>query len=164
MKKKLNLVLREPVRLHQTEANVTPLPAPFEDREKVAEQLEKPKKPKQLAAVNKPEEFPPPKPVLYEREVKDLTKQMSPRILQIWKFFCRRANEDGNLKNSFTVTRNEVLREAQIGSTNTYRDALRKFRDLGLIEIELRPGVISGSVFYLTKLGQAQASLTISGA
>ena len=45
------------------------------------------------------------------------------------------------------------MKEAGIGSTNTYRDALKKFKELNLLEIELRPGVNSGSLFTLTEKG-----------
>ncbi|MCD9184948.1 MAG: hypothetical protein LUM44_00830 [Pyrinomonadaceae bacterium] len=168
MKRKLNLVLRDPVKLHKTSQDVAELPSPFDKKEvesKIGSDLttEKPisknpaiKEKKNLQAKPKKqsdEEF--------KKEIEDVRKTMSLRIMQVWEYFCKKANADNELKNSFTVTRAEVMREAGIGSTNTYRDALKRMQSLGLIRIELRPGVNAGSVFYLTGEGLAQAELVL---
>lgn len=151
MGKKLNLVLREPVKLHELRIETPTLPAQFEEKESEEGKDEITEVPKSRAfqaekkSETKPEN---------EEELKEILRNMSPRVRQIWDYFCEAARADGNLQNSFVVTRNEVMKKAGIGSTNTYRDALGKFKNEGLIKIELRPGVNSGSIFYLTKKGR----------
>lgn len=172
MKKKLNLVLRDPVKLHKNEQNVAELPAMFEKKivedesrkelveseikdEKIEIEERKSNK-KELQTQNEKTLKLKPK-----RDIEDVRKTMSLRIKQVWEYFCVKANADNELKNSFTVTRAEVMREAGIGSTNTYREALKRMQSLGLIRIELRPGVNAGSVFYLTDEGLEQAQLVL---
>lgn len=171
MKKKLNLVLRDPVKLHKTDQTIAELPSPFEKKEESKIDLilteEKPTT-KKLETKEKTDEkknlqIKPKKQLEKEpkKEIEDVRKQMSLRIKQVWEYFCKKADADSELKNSFTVTRAEVMREAGIGSTNTYRDALKRMQSLGLIRIELRPGVNAGSVFYLTDEGLEQAELVL---
>lgn len=181
MAKKLNLVLREPVRLYDPPASFgTGAAQPFEklktseDRnrsEKLVEQenSEQKRKANQIIAeksnVGRKTSEKLPKNQSKREElaktsesVVDLRTQMSPRVRQIWEFLRGLAKRDSP-QNSFNVTRAEVMRETGVGSTNTYREALRKFRELGLIEVELRPGVNAGSVFHLTKKGLEQVEL-----
>lgn len=164
MRKKLNLVLREPVKLHETEAKVPELSARFETEEiqQVKPEREKPKLAKtgngeissKPAKINERLENKLSEPQkTTEKNTEKTLESMPPRVRQIWDYFCEAAKKDGELRNSFVITRSEVMRQAGIGSTNTYRDALRKFQTAGLIEIELRPGVNSGSIFYLTEKG-----------
>lgn len=168
MKKKLNLVLRDPVKLHKTDQNIAELPSPFEKKEEESKTNlilteEKPITKKIETKEKKNLQIKPKKQLETEpkKEIEDVRKNMSLRIKQVWEYFCKKANADNELKNSFTVTRAEVMREAGIGSTNTYRDALKKMQSLGLIRIELRPGVNAGSVFYLTDEGLVQAGLVL---
>lgn len=172
MKKKLNLVLRDPVKLHKTSQDIAELPSPFEKKEDKSEiesvlGEEKPifkkletrdKKDERKNLQVKPKEQ---LEITPRKEIEDVRKSMSLRIRQVWEYFCKKANADNELKNSFTVTRAEVMREAGIGSTNTYRDALKRMQSLGLIRIELRPGVNAGSVFYLTDEGLEQSELVL---
>lgn len=181
MAKKLNLVLREPVRLYDPPTSVgTGAAQPFEKletnedknkSEKLVEQekSEQKQKTNQIIAEKSNvgrqtfEKLPKKQPKREELaktsdSVEDLRTQMSPRVRQIWEFLRGLAKKDSP-QNNFNVTRAEVMRETGVGSTNTYRDALRKFRELGLIEIELRPGVNAGSVFHLTKKGLEQVEL-----
>lgn len=164
MRKKLNLVLREPIKLHETNAKVPELSSRFETEEieSVKPEREKPKfsksengkispKPIKVREQSDKKSSEPEKPL--KENLEKVLETMPPRVRQIWDYFCEAAKKDGELRNSFVVTRSEVMRHAGIGSTNTYRDALRKFQIAGLIEIELRPGVNSGSVFYLTEKG-----------
>lgn len=163
MRKKLNLVLREPVKLHETSVKIPELPSRFE-QEKEAAKVEKTTKPpkndakKLTPTIEKPKtpattKTSVPKPNISEGNLDKILETMPPRVRQIWDYFCEAAKQDGDLQNSFVVTRSEVMRHAGIGSTNTYRDALRKFQTAGLLEIELRPGVNSGSIFHLTEKG-----------
>lgn len=172
MKKKLNLVLRDPVKLHKTEQSVAELPSPFEKKEAETktESVLNEEKPnaKKLETKEKIDEkknlqVKPKKrlEIESEKKIEDVRKAMSVRIRQVWEYFCKKANTDNELRDSFTVTRAEVMREAGIGSTNTYRDALKRMQSLGLIRIELRPGVNAGSVFYLTDEGLEQAGLVL---
>ncbi|HQU85370.1 MAG TPA: hypothetical protein PKY59_19675 [Pyrinomonadaceae bacterium] len=172
MKKKLNLVLRDPVKLHKTNQNIPELPSPFEKREAQIEprksdetedikKVEKAAVAKEKTVETKPKTDKKPR-ISQTIEIADVRKEMSLRIKQTWEYFCSKANADNELRNSFTVTRAEVMREAGIGSTNTYRDALKKMQSLGLIRIELRPGVNTGSVFYLTDEGLEQAKLVLT--
>lgn len=172
MKKKLNLVLRNPVKLHDTNQNAPELPSPFDKKENVEKEIETkekaevlglpPVEEKKLKAKGETKLKANEKRETAKPEIEDLRKDMSLRIKQVWEYFCKKANADSELRNSFTVTRAEVMREAGIGSTNTYRDALKKMQSLGLINIELRPGVNAGSVFYLTEDGLEQAKLVLS--
>lgn len=172
MKKKLNLVLRDPVKLHKNEQNVAELPAMFEKkivedapRKELIEneigiqnnELEERKANKKDLEIQKEKNAKSQSKI----DLEDVRKTMSLRIKQVWEYFCVKANADNELKNSFTVTRAEVMREAGIGSTNTYREALKRMQGLGLIRIELRPGVNAGSVFYLTDEGLEQAQLVL---
>lgn len=168
MKKKLNLVLRDPVKLHKTSQDIAELPSPFVKKEVESktdsESIEKKPVTKKLETKEKKtlkSESKNESKVKPEKEIEDIRKSMSLRIKQVWEYFCEKANVDNELKNSFTVTRAEVMREAGIGSTNTYRDALKRMQSLGLIRIELRPGVNAGSVFYLTDEGLEQAGLVL---
>ena len=148
MKKRPNLVLREPVKLYETKREVIVNEVNLrEDNEIQFPPIEE--KSIKIAQNKEVEE---PKNQLKE-SVKD---KMPPRIGQIWDYFCRKAKSDGEINRSFSLTRSEVMKEAGIGSTNTYRDALKRFQDMGLLEIELRPGVGSGSVFTLTEKGIEQ--------
>ncbi len=182
MPKKLNLTLREPVKLHATRSEIPELLMPFEKEAKkeTIRQKETNKKKKFLPAsvenqqktqketvkeiVGKTEN--PAKDNGREVKVKDkkdlsaILEKMPPRVRQIWSYFCEAAKKDGDLLNSFTITRAEVMKKAGIGSTNTYRDALRKFQDAELVEIELRPGVNAGSIFHLTEKGLLLAEQT----
>lgn len=175
MKKKLNLVLRDPVKLHNNNRNIAELPSPFDKKDNENQEFVKESqkistakaskdKPKQVEETGKSKVAVKPKieskkAALPDVEITDVRKEMSLRIRQVWEYFCIKANADNELKNSFTVTRAEVMSKAGIGSTNTYRDALKRMQNLGLIRIELRPGVNAGSVFYLTKDGLDQAKL-----
>lgn len=144
MKKRPNLVLREPVKLYENKRETMPK---VEQAEKVT------KNESELPKIEK---------VAVKREVPKLQNkesvkaQMPPRIGQIWDYFCRKARADGEINRSFNLTRSEVMKEAGIGSTNTYRDALKRFQAMELLEIELRPGVNSGSIFTLTEKGIEQ--------
>ena len=178
MKKKLNLVLRDPVRLNQKDVIVPELPSPFERNFK-NEELENGKKIEivsenaQLKNVNFQENT---KQAEIEKTTKisalesggnrekfsstlGLREKMSPRIQQIWDYLCMVAARNNPPQKRFSVTRAEIMREAGIGSTNTYRDAIAKFQQLGLLEIELRPGVNSGSVFTFTENGWREVGL-----
>lgn len=190
MKKKLNLVLRDPVRLHETTASATTLPSPFARRNISERELQETEnaentqvkelkeipgevvepKIKEVRAT-KPElakvETKPKKPVTKEIITKTETlpksekrEKMSPRVQQIWDYFCQVARKTETPQKIFNVTRAEVMREAGIGSTNTYRDALEKFRQLGVIEIEVRPGVNAGSIFRFTDEGWREAGFS----
>lgn len=176
MKKKLNLVLRDPVKLHKTNQNIPELPSPYEKREEKDTSIEETEKilveknnqseELEVKVSEKKEEKKPKKVEKKEEvrkiEIEDIRKELPLRIRQTWEYFCKKANQDNELRNSFIVTRAEVMREAGIGSTNTYRDALKRIQTLGLITIELRPGVTAGSVFYLTEKGLEQAELVLS--
>ena len=144
MKKRPNLVLREPVKLYENKREVPTKFAKTEKVEKKESELPKMEKVVEKREVSKPQT---------RESVKD---KMPPRIGQIWDYFCRKAKADGEIKRSFNLTRSEVMKEAGIGSTNTYRDALKRFQDMDLLEIELRPGVNSGSIFTLTEKGIEQ--------
>lgn len=141
MKKKLNLVLREPVKLHETDSEPPVIPLLF--KKQPGEQTKTNGEVEENSSDNADESA-------------EISRKMSLRVRQIWEYFCRTATAAENPRKSFTVTRSEVMREAGIGSTNTYRDALSKFKSLGLLEIEMRPGVNAGSIFHLTELGLEQ--------
>ena len=183
MKKKLNLVLRDPVRINRTTDEGAPpeLPSPFNRNQtndladgqvEVEREIEnitppqlmppgtsKPATAKGETAIEESRKFIPkakPRPAKTHEINKTngaIRAALSPRIQQIWDYFGKVAVSNQNTDGTFSVTRAEVMREAGIGSTNTYRDALQKFQNLGLIEIELRPGVGSGSIFRLTETG-----------
>ena len=161
MKKKLNLVLREPVKLHNTAKEIAELPNPYKIPENKTLESEikeiTTNKPKFVVSENKKNET---KNLLIEKQFEDLRQKMSPRVLQIWSYICKKAKQSGEIEKSFAVTRAEIMKAAEIGSTNTYRDALQKFQKLNLLEVELRPGVNSGSVFHLTKIGIEQIKQT----
>lgn len=166
MGKKLNLVLRDPVKLHQDEAIAPNLPSPFEDQESSKRNSNKAKLKKTTIKKSiknlpkgKSDKSLDTKAEVEQRDKKDHREEMSLRVRQVWECFCEIAGADGDLKNSFEVTRAEVMKKAGVGSTNTYRNALQKFQDLGLLEIELRPGVINGSLFHLTKKGLEQVEI-----
>lgn len=182
MPKKLNLTLREPVKLHETSSEIPELPKSFENKTKKESSRQKEKKEieKFLPASGENEQKTQKYPVKNiiaktenrakeagregsvtdKNELSGVLEKMPPRVRQIWSYFCEAARKDGDLQNSFTITRAEVMKQAGIGSTNTYRDALRKFQEAELIEIELRPGVNAGSVFYLTEKGIVLAKQT----
>lgn len=142
MKKRPNLVLREPVKLYETSGKIKEVRSEAEDKS-IAE-IESPQ-------IKEREDVRP------QTQPKESVKaRMPPRIGQIWDYFCRKAKENGEINPIFSLTRSEVMKEAGIGSTNTYRDALKRFQDMGLLEIELRPGVNSGSIFTLTEKGIEQ--------
>lgn len=152
MKKRPNLILREPVKLYEVK------------NENEIKSVEKEEFTSDEAKINNPpEEFKVVKSletILKEavstpetKYISPIKEKMSPRIQQIWDYFCQKAASEGEILKSISLTRGEVMKEAGIGSTNTYRDALKKFQDLGLIEIELRPGVNSGSLFTFTEKG-----------
>jgi hypothetical protein len=169
MGKKLNLVLRDPVKLHQDEAIAPELPSPFEDQESLkrnsnAAKLKRTKKEESIKNLpkGKSNKTLDTKPEVRQNDKKDYREEMSLRVRQVWECFCEIAGADEDLKNSFEVTRAEVMAKAGVGSTNTYRNALQKFQDLGLIEIELRPGVINGSLFHLTKKGLEQVGVFVN--
>ncbi len=153
MKKRPSLTLREPVKLYDsrlleeyietpkldsefTKSTVTEFETKLNNAENITEQIKE--------KIGE-------KPQVQQTGI--IKEKMSPRIQQIWQYFCKKAKVDGEINKSFNLTRAEVMKEANIGSTNTYRDALRKFQDLNLMEIELRPGVNSGSIFTLTEKG-----------
>lgn len=174
MAKKLNIVLRDPVKLHKNESTAPELPSPFDNQEKVknknkTKQENKSKKgiekstneiSKRVSAKVTKSSNPKSSAKDINYDQKDYRDQMSLRVRQVWEYFCEIATADDDLKNSFEVTRSEVMEKAGIGSTNTYRNALKKFEELELLEIELRPGVINGSLFHLTEVGLAQAKLS----
>lgn len=145
MKKRPNLSLREPVRLYETKTEATIKEVMPEEKkaETVAKFESTPIEKTEIAQPN----------VQLKESIKD---KLPPRIGQIWIYFCQKAKGNGELNRTFSLTRAEVMKEAGIGSTNTYRDALKRFQDLGLMEIELRPGVNSGSIFTLTEKGIEQ--------
>lgn len=147
MKKRPSLVLREPVKLYEAEREVES--AKIGKRE-VSEKKKNLEKLKVLESSQRTENL------IIEKNIESVKEKMSPRVRQIWDYFCKKAQENGELQKSFNLTRAEVMKEAEIGSTNTYRDALRKFQELELLEIELRPGVNSGSIFTLTAKGIEQ--------
>jgi hypothetical protein len=164
MAKKLKLVLRDPVKLYDDKSTAPKLPSPYDNRDSKSrnserKQLEKNttkkkkdneskgKSAKNKSSINNK---------LETENIKDYREQMSERVRQIWECFCEKSKEDNDLKNSFAVTRSEVMEKAEVGSTNTYRNALKKFQEMGLLTIELRPGVVNGSMFHLTKLGIEQ--------
>lgn len=158
MRKKLNLTLREPVKIHEEEdKNVSTLPKTLVT--KIEREVEKKSKIIDKSEIR--QKVPKSKSPKVEKNLvednEDIRKNLPLRVQQIWEYFCLVANQDGDLKNRFEVTRAEVMEKAGIGSTNTYRNALKKFEELNLIEIEYRPGVTSGSVFHLTELGLKQA-------
>ncbi len=155
MKRRPNLVLREPVKLYdpRNEEKFNPNLAK-NDTTKITPTKEIKVKPKETTSA-KVEEIREVKKV-QRQIVESVREKMSPRIGQIWDYFCQKAKANGELTKSFNLTRSEVMKEAGIGSTNTYRDALKKFQDLELLEIELRPGVNSGSIFTLTEKGIEQ--------
>jgi hypothetical protein len=182
MPKKLNLTLREPVRLHETGSEIPKLSKSFENKKKKESSRQKEKKEIEnfLPASGENEQKMQKDPVkniiaktenrakgagrqasvTEKNDLPEVLEKMPPRVRQIWSYFCEAAKKDGDLQNSFTITRAEVMKKAGIGSTNTYRDALRKFQDAELIEIELRPGVNTGSVFHLTEKGLVLAKQT----
>ncbi len=160
MKKKLNLVLRDPVRLNQSEVIVSELPSPFEKKIETVEtnwETKKTDKPENENKSATDKRFEPRQSVVRSVEQLSAREKMSPRIRLIWDYLCFAAGKNQQPQKSFSVTRAEVMREAGIGSTNTYRDALEKFQNLELLEIELRPGVISGSIFTFTAKGWQEA-------
>lgn len=172
MKKKLNLVLRDPVKLHKSEQTVLDLPSPFIEKKNAEINESEAEKNKaeniKVAKIDQKTLIENVKKVEKKKEIndnlskikiEDVREKMSLRIKQVWEYFCAVANKDGELQNSFTVTRAEVMKSAGIGSTNTYRDALKKFQDLDLLRIELRPGVNAGSIFHLTENGIKQAEI-----
>lgn len=177
MAKKLKLVLREPVKLYETKQESakpvlekeTKLLKAVKPNEKSTKLLPEDNKVSTLESspesVQKPqlkaEELSAAKVEGRNADFEKILAALPPRVRQIWDYFCAAASADGNLKNSFIVTRSEVMKKAGIGSTNTYRDALKRFQNEGLIEIELRPGVNSGSVFYLTEKGRELAGYTV---
>lgn len=155
MKRRPNLVLREPVKLYdpRNEEKFN-LNLAKNDTTKITPTKEIKVKPKETTSA-KVEEIREVKKV-QRQIVESVREKMSPRIGQIWDYFCQKAKANGELTKSFNLTRSEVMKEAGIGSANTYRDALKKFQDLELLEIELRPGVNSGSIFTLTEKGIEQ--------
>ena len=159
MAKKLNLVLRDPVKLHKDKENSNSLPDPFSKNDS---DVNKKEKEKDEPKVEETKEFKSKSKKKFQKETQvDLREDMSPRVRQVWEYFIKKASEDEKLKNSFAVTRAEVMEEAGIGSTNTYRNALKKFEEMKLLKIEHRPGVTEGSLFHLTKLGLDQADVMI---
>lgn len=168
MKKRPSLVLREPVKLYETKVVDEIKPQGTEkkgnsEKEKLSSNLEILLKEKIIEPISSTENKVEPitseetiSPKVQNRET--LRQKMSPRIQQIWDYFAKKAKTENEIKKSFSITRAEVMREANIGSTNTYRDALRKFQDLNLMEVELRPGVNSGSIFTLTEKGIEEIS------
>ena len=152
MKRRPNLVLRDPVKLYETR----------KDHQKV---LPKTSKESELNQPKKKKELEEPELGLIELKRNKVEKKnqdkrfelsrdkMSPRIQQIWDYLSKKVKSGEEITRSFCLTRAEVMKEAGIGSTNTYRDALKKFKELNLLEIELRPGVNSGSLFTLTEKG-----------
>jgi hypothetical protein len=172
MGKKLNLVLRDPVKLHDDDSIAQKLPSPFNNQKDLKENdVKKQVNPKtsqrkgslKKKSVRKPESNLSLLNQKREGKVDDYRQDMSLRVQQIWELFCEISGEDEKIKKTFEVTRAEVMKKAGIGSTNTYRNALQKFQDLGLIEIELRPGVINGSLFHLTSKGREQVGLYKEG-
>jgi hypothetical protein len=168
MGKKLNLVLRDPVKLHETESVTPELPSPFKseeitknDKGQLIEEKNRKSKNNNVEEISKRKivRKSNSKNRKVSADVNDLKEEMSLRVGQVWEYFCEIAGERENNKNSFEVTRSEVMEKAGIGSSNTYRNALKKFQDLGLLEIELRPGVVQGSLFHLTKKGKEQMRL-----
>lgn len=150
MKKRPNLVLREPVKLYEYEKVDKELEVKKE--ESIIEKVEKEKLQLDKKTLDaKPDE-------LIQTRTSLSREKMSPRVRQIWDYFCKKAKSGDEIRRSFNLTRAEVMKEAGIGSTNTYRDALRKFQELNLMEIELRPGVNSGSNFILTEKGIEEIS------
>lgn len=148
MKKRPNLVLREPVKLY--ESNIKE-----ESKQEETYNLREITEIPEPTNIEKIKETPVKKEVIEKNsEKKDSIKEkLPPRISQIWSYFCRKAKTENGVNPVFSLTRAEVMKGAGIGSTNTYRDALKRFQDLGLLEIELRPGVNSGSIFTLTEKG-----------
>lgn len=181
MKRKPSLVLREPVKLYVEKdepKTVEPKTLKNKNIRKITSKAEKENlfvKPEENSAIKtanqaekvsettekvseKTEKMPEKSAAALNNPQVSVKSQMSPRIGQIWDYFCNKASADGEISKNFSLTRSEVMKEAGIGSTNTYRDALRKFQELGLIEIELRPGVNSGSIFTLTEKGIDEVS------
>lgn len=164
MAKKLKLVLRDPIKLHDENSTAPKLPSPYDNRENKEGSAEKENLGKNNIKAGKAK-LAKGKSVKNDKitdnkttneKIEDYREKMSERVRQIWECFCEKSKEDRELKNSFEVTRIEVMEKAGIGSTNTYRNALKKFEKMGLITIELRPGVVNGSLFHLTKLGVEQ--------
>lgn len=152
MKKRPNLVLREPVKLYETKREVLTSESIPNEENPADNEVKFSQTQEILPEIIEKKEF-----KESEKKTKESVKdKLPPRIGQIWDYFCRKAKADGKLTPSFNLTRSEVMKEAGIGSTNTYRDALKRFQDLGLLEIELRPGVNSGSIFTLTEKGIEQ--------
>lgn len=173
MKRKLNLVLREPVKLHENSDFAPNLPSPFEslkeaqveENELVSESnvLDVVESQTKVAEPKKPAKTTSKSVVKSTRNTSqndvNLRDLMTLRTQQIWDYFCEVAASGEKISRSLTITRAQIMREAGIGSTNTYRDAIQKFQDLGLIEIELRPGVNAGSTFHITKKGLEQIEI-----
>lgn len=153
MKKRPSLILREPVKLYETKEKSQSEKEIVEktstDNQKIFPEQEETKLTKSLATILSEENY-----TLKRDFLEPVREKMSPRVQQIWDYLCRKAVESGEVQTSFGLTRSEVMKEAGIGSTNTYRDALKKFKELGLLEIELRPGVNSGSLFIFTEKGR----------
>ncbi|MBC7798560.1 MAG: hypothetical protein H7Z37_16945 [Pyrinomonadaceae bacterium] len=173
MKRKLNLVLREPVKLHENSNFAPNLPSPFEslkeaqveEKETVSEgnvlvaaktQIKAEEQKKPIKTTSKSVAKSTRNSTQNEVNLRDL---MTLRTQQIWDYLCEIAGSGEKVSKSLTITRAQIMREAGIGSTNTYRDAIQKFQDLGLIEIELRPGVNAGSTFHITKKGIEQIEI-----
>jgi hypothetical protein len=159
MKKRPSLVLREPVKLYEPKEDeeiITKLDEKFDVNE------ENPL-PKNLETILKEKLVTPfESELLLEARIQkseSIRQKMSPRIQQIWDYFCKKARDGNQINKSFSLTRAEVMKEANIGSTNTYRDALKKFRELNLLEVELRPGVNAGSIFTLTDQGVEEVNI-----
>lgn len=153
MKKRPSLTLREPVKLYEARIVEKEIETEIPNNEIVTSidtQFETKLQNSEIIKEEVVENIELPKKIQNKESVRE---KMSPRIQQIWGYFCKKAKVEGEINKSFNLTRAEVMKEANIGSTNTYRDALRKFQDLNLMEIELRPGVNSGSLFTLTEKG-----------
>lgn len=150
MKKRPSLILREPVKLYEErslEKDLTSKEGNLE-KEEIIEIKENELLLKDKFGLGIENEK-----VNFEPKKMSLREKMSPRVQQIWDYFCQKAKNGNEINNTFCLTRAEVMKGAKIGSTNTYRDALKKFQDLDLLKIELRPGVNSGSVFTFTEKG-----------
>lgn len=171
MKKKLGISLREPVKIYHT-AEPLPSAESIEANDQKAEvsKSESPVKdispnipadethfpePEFTDAPNDLVETKPPRRISVERPTRtqNALETMSERTYEIWKCLVQQAAGENKLQRSFIVTRAQIMSEAKVGSTNTYRLALQKLQELGLLKIELRPGVTSGSVFHLTAKG-----------
>ncbi|MBX7174724.1 MAG: hypothetical protein K1X72_27355 [Pyrinomonadaceae bacterium] len=153
MKKRPNLILREPVKLYEPKILEKELPPQKEKKLGKDEEFESKQNNLQLAKKEIENTILEKEKIEFFPKRISLREKMSPRVQQIWDYFCQKAKQGDEFKKSFCLTRAEVMKGAGIGSTNTYRDALKKFQDLDLLKIELRPGVNSGSVFTFTERG-----------